>query len=111
MGATANYQNLGLRIYITRDDFKNLIENGIWFCDLWYRGEFAGETAVFVSLSAPARELLQGWYNGERQVIDAAKRDQADKYRENKLTKERRQGAKKPRRVRNTPDHVREDDG
>jgi hypothetical protein len=108
MGRTANYQNLGLRIFITRDDFLVLLRDGEVFCDLWYRGAFVGDEQVYVLVSPQTQELLTEWYNNERQALDPLKRAREDKYRETQLDKERRQGAKKRRRVQRATDHVPE---
>jgi len=106
MGRTALFQNLGLRIYITRDDFVALIANGHMFCDLWYRGVFAAGDCVHVSLDFLSGAQLQEWYDNERQVIDTAKRAQQDKHNELYLSKRKAGKIGKRKRVQRATDHV-----
>lgn len=85
MGATATYQNLGLRLFVSRKDMITILDQNWIFCDLYYRGEIVAERAVYISLSDPALQFLREVYAGELQAIDALKREKSD--RNNEATK------------------------
>jgi hypothetical protein len=108
MASEAQFQNLGLKVYITRDDFLVLLGKGEVYADLWYRKELALEGQVYVTVSPEALEALTEWYNGERSLIDQLKRTQRARYAQSRFTERKVKGAKKRRRVQRATDRVPE---
>jgi len=78
MAATCTYQNLGIRLFVSRKDFLTMLDQNWIFADLYYRGDIVAERAVYVSLSDPALQFLREVYAGELAAIDVVKRQKQD---------------------------------
>ena len=89
MAATCNYQNLGIRLFVSRKDFLTMLSQNWIFADLYYRGDIVAEKAVYCSLSDPALQFLREVYAGELEAIDVVKRQKQDEANEKVKTQKK----------------------
>jgi hypothetical protein len=111
MAATCTYQNLGIRLFVSRKDFLAMLDQNWIFADLYYRGDIVAERAVYVSLSDPALQFLREVYAGELEAIDVLKRQKKDDLNEKAKTKEKEALLGKQTRLPSAADHVPTMDG
>jgi len=89
MAATATYQSLGIRLFVSRKDFLTMLDQNWIFADLYCRGDIVAEKAVYVSLSDPALQFLREVYAADLEAIDVGKREVQDRYNETTKTKKK----------------------
>jgi hypothetical protein len=89
MAATVTYQNLGVRMFVSRQDFLTMLDQNWIFADLYCRGKIVAEKAVYCSLSDPALQFLREVYAGDLKAIDVAKREAQDQHNEATKTKKK----------------------
>lgn len=89
MAATVAYHNLGIRLFVSRQDFLTMLDQNWIFADLYCQGKIVAEKAVYVSLSDPALQFLREVYTKNREAIDVVMREKQDQYNEAHKTKKK----------------------
>lgn len=111
MTAKAMYVNSGLRLFITREDFLQLLETSNKFCNLYILTHSLDTDGVLISLTFEAREILRQAYMAERTAFAQAAVDHRMHPPAKRPTKKRRKHAKTNAGVPDPADHLPEVQG